>query len=165
MPETFCYHGGLTSTEMKLSSFWRNFHHWLYRKLSKWQLSLQLVTKFSSPVWGCRCCSNYIFILDWTPGFNGLGKTARETIKFGDLVRIMKMLDGISIEWTNFTNPRMHLFHIPQCSIQNRNVHISVLNGALWDMKQVHSGICELGQLDRYRLDREEWKRGIICVP
>ena len=46
-----------------------------------------------------------------------------------------------------FTNPRMHLFRIPQCSIQNRNVHISVLNGALWDMEQVHSGICKLGQL------------------
>ena len=34
--------------------------------------------------------------------------------------------------------------------IQNRNVHISVLNGALWDMEQVHSGICELGQLKMY---------------
>ena len=45
----------------------------------------------------------------------------------------------------SFTNPRMHLFHIPQSSIQNRNVHISVLNGALWDMEQVHSGICEIG--------------------
>ena len=41
----------------------------------------------------------------------------------------------------------MHLFHIPHCFIQNRNVHISVLNGALWDMEQMHSGICELGQL------------------
>ena len=30
---------------------------------------------------------------------------------------------------------------------QNRNVHISVLNGALWDMKQVRSGICEIGLL------------------
>ena len=40
-----------------------------------------------------------------------------------------------------------HPFHIPQCSIQNRNVHISVLNGALWDMEQVHSGICEIGLL------------------
>ena len=39
----------------------------------------------------------------------------------------------------------MHLFHIPQCSVQKRNVHISVLNGALKDMKQVHSGICEIG--------------------
>ena len=43
------------------------------------------------------------------------------------------------------TNPKIHLFHIPQCSIQNRNVHISVLNGALWDMEQVHSGTCEIG--------------------
>ena len=40
----------------------------------------------------------------------------------------------------------MHLFHIPQSSIQNRNVYISVLNGALWDMEQVHSGIGELAQ-------------------
>ena len=38
----------------------------------------------------------------------------------------------------------MHLFHIPQCSIQNRNVHISVLNGALRVMEQGHSGICLL---------------------
>ena len=29
---------------------------------------------------------------------------------------------------------------------QNRNMHISVLNGALWDMEQAHSGICEIGQ-------------------
>ena len=46
-----------------------------------------------------------------------------------------------------FTNPRMHLLHIPQCSLQNRNAHISVLNGALWDMEQVHSGICEIDLL------------------
>ena len=39
----------------------------------------------------------------------------------------------------------MHLFNIPQCTIQNRNVHISVLNGALWDMEQVHCRICEIG--------------------
>ena len=41
----------------------------------------------------CRRCPNYIFILDLTPGFVGLGKdnckTRRETIKFGDLVRLM----------------------------------------------------------------------------
>ena len=58
-----------------------------------------------------------------------------------------KSLDIIPLQYTNFTNARMHLFHIPQCSIQNRNVHISVLNGALWDMEQVQPGICELGQL------------------
>ena len=37
----------------------------------------------------------------------------------------------------------MHLFHIPQCTIQNRKVHISVLNGALWDMGEEHCGIYE----------------------
>ena len=41
------------------------------------------------------------------------------------------------------------MFHIPQCSIQNRNGYISILNGALWDMEQVHSGICEI---DLYKM-------------
>ena len=43
----------------------------------------------------------------------------------------------------------MHPFHIPQCFIQNRNVHISVLNGELWDMEQVHSGIDQLDELTK----------------
>ena len=38
----------------------------------------------------------------------------------------------------------MHQSNIPQCTIQNRNVHVSVLNGALWDMGEVHYGICEI---------------------
>ena len=41
----------------------------------------------------------------------------------------------------------MHQLHIPQCSIQNRNVNISILNGTLWDTEQVHYGICEIGLL------------------
>ena len=40
-----------------------------------------------------RRCSNYIFILDLTPGFSGLGKdnckTRRETGNLGELVRLM----------------------------------------------------------------------------
>ena len=32
------------------------------------------------------------------------------------------------------------------CSISH-NVHTSVLNGALWDMEQVHSGISQIGLL------------------
>ena len=39
------------------------------------------------------------------------------------------------------------MFNIPQYTIENRNVQISVLNGVLWDMAQVHCGICESGQL------------------
>ena len=41
----------------------------------------------------------------------------------------------------------MHLSHIPQYTIQNRNVHISVQNGVLWDMGQMHCGICQTGLL------------------
>ena len=40
----------------------------------------------------------------------------------------------------------MHLPRTPQCPIQNRNVHIYVVNGALWDKEKVSCGmICEIG--------------------
>ena len=42
----------------------------------------------------------------------------------------------------------MYQAHIPQYTIQNRNEHISVLNAVLWNMKQVHCGICEFGLSD-----------------
>ena len=51
----------------------------------------------------------------------------------------------------------MHLFHIPECSIQNRNVPISVLNGAFWDMEQVHSGICKIGLVEWHHLIETLW--------
>ena len=35
-------------TETKMSSFWRNFNHWLHWKLSFWQLPVQPVMKISS---------------------------------------------------------------------------------------------------------------------
>ena len=54
-------------------------------------------------------------------------------------------------------NPTMHLFHIPQYT-QNRNVHISVLNGVVWDMGQVHCGICETGLLCKH------WRRKVVTV-
>ena len=41
----------------------------------------------------------------------------------------------------------MHLTHITKYTIQKRNVHISVLTNALWDMgPRVNCGICEIGQ-------------------
>ena len=54
---------------------------------------------------------------------------------------------AISISWYTIElihNPAMDLSHISQCTIQNRNVHISVLKGALWDMEQIHCRICEV---------------------
>ena len=45
-----------------------------------------LCTLYDQSPSACRRCSNYIFILDFTPDFNGLGKdnakTRRETYKF-----------------------------------------------------------------------------------
>ena len=51
-------------------------------------LSMPLISSaFSMPIYACRRCSIYIFILDLTPSFNGLGKdnckTRRETLRFG----------------------------------------------------------------------------------
>ena len=48
-----------------------------------------------------------------------------------------------------------------KASIQNRNVHVSVLNGALWDMEQVHSGICQLGQLSMNSCPCSTWCHGL----
>ena len=44
----------------------------------------------------------------------------------------------------------MHVSHILQCTIQNRNVHISVQNDPFWDMEQVHCGICEISLLQEH---------------
>ena len=41
--------------------------------------------------------------------------------------------------------------------IQNRNVHISGLNGTLWDMEQVHSGIGEIGLIHHALATHEGW--------
>ena len=49
----------------------------------------------------------------------------------------------------------MHLSHVPPYTIQNRNVHISVLNGVLWDMEQEHSGIYEIGLLFWTKLNKQ----------
>ena len=52
----------------------------------------------------------------------------------------------------------MHLPHILQGTIQNRNGNISALNGALWDMGQVHR---EFGLLPGHIVRRViEWRPG-----
>ena len=48
--------GGTSLTETEMLSFWWNFNHWLHRKLSFWQLSVQPVMKISSK-WRHLCFS------------------------------------------------------------------------------------------------------------
>ena len=73
---------------------------------------------------------------------------------------IVKLIYGISkiymntisicyvSKWFGANCFSQQLFHIPQCTIQNRSVHISVPNSALWDIDQMHCGIYELGHLE-----------------
>ena len=61
--------------------------------------------------------------------------------------------------------PTMHLSHIPQCTIQIRNVHISVLNGALWDIGQVNHGICECAHFVGYTTGSTcHIDNGMVCL-
>ena len=66
-----------------------------YRKSSNISRTLvgnKIVDRCSWSI-ACQRCSDYIFILNLAPGFNGLGrdncKARQETLKFGDLVRLI----------------------------------------------------------------------------
>ena len=50
------------NTETEMSSFWRNFRHWLHWKLSFWQLSVQPVMKISSKWWHFRFSECHYFL-------------------------------------------------------------------------------------------------------
>ena len=53
--------------------------------------------------------------------------------------------------YTNLMNPRMQKVLFPtMLDSQKRNMHISVLNKALWDMEQAYPVIRELGQLEHW---------------
>ena len=56
---SFCCDDCRVITETKMSSFWRNFNHWLHWKLSKWQLSVQPMIKISSK-WRHFCFSDWL---------------------------------------------------------------------------------------------------------
>ena len=64
---------------------------YIYRQTSK--LGRKLVSNKIADHRACRGCSNYIFVLDLTPGVNGLSKktckTRRVTLKLWDSVRLI----------------------------------------------------------------------------
>ena len=49
--------------------------------------------------------------------------------------------------WLSSYDSQTPQCNIPQCTTQNRKVHISVLNSAWWDMGQKHCEIYEIGLL------------------
>ena len=58
----------------------------------------------------------------------------------------------------------MHLSHIPQCTNQSKNGHISVLNGALWDMGQVNCGSFEIGLISLFSRLTLKHRETHVCV-
>ena len=80
----FSVHNGMFLGQIEPSSL-------KYKTHFSWQLNCwSLRCSWSI---ACRRCSNYIFILDLTPGFKGWGKDnyrmRRETFKFWDLVPLI----------------------------------------------------------------------------
>ena len=72
------------------------FDYYTYRKTSNISRTLvgnKIVDHWCSWSIACRHCSNYIFILDLTPGFKGFGKDSRKTVlesfNCWDLVRLI----------------------------------------------------------------------------
>ena len=102
---------------------------------------------FVAGVW-CRLAAVSIFFMDGSHG--RMVSTLATAVVGGEKLDSEIMCSKPrSISWSNsriidpITNPIMHLFYIPQCTIQNRN-------GALWDMEQVCFGICEIGLLTNH---------------
>ena len=127
-----------------------NFTDTKYRQVSNIRRNLvgnKIVDRCSWSI-ACRRCSNYIFILDLTPSFNGLGKDnykmRRETCKFWELVRlILETLRNVrsfhicfatkrlyTSQAFNTLRPRQNGRHfaddIFKCIFLNENVWISI---------------------------------------
>ena len=66
----------------------------------------------------------------------GAGDLRRHRVHY-DVTIMRRRADNRPIPWIS-------QFHIPQYTIQKRNVHISALNGALWDMRQCIVGLVRL---------------------
>ena len=92
------------------------------------------------PLSGCL-----LFIISYSASFHFTKEFLLTTqIRWKLRLAVIQLLTIRSWQLINLTNPTMHLSHIPQFTIQNRNVHISFLNGVLWDMEQVHCRIWEI---------------------
>ena len=108
--------------------------------------------------WSLRCswsiayrrCSNYIFILDWTPGFNRLRKdnckTRQESIKFWNLVRLIL---EISRWFTSLVMPYdviylgQHQVQIMACCLtapRNQEIIWTKVESSLIWFRDIHPG-------------------------
>ena len=88
-----------------------------------------IYTRFCCALFCCGDISSNRIHLIYIAGFSWVASLAMVQLTYSQIPLCT---------WMHFrTEPTMRLSHIPQCTIQNRNVHISVLNGVLWDVEQV----------------------------
>ena len=115
------------------------------KSLYKTHFSMQLDCWSLRCSWSiaCRRCSNYIFILNLTPGFNGLGKDnykmIREAFKFWDLVRLI-------LETLRYVYFLCFLRNISACEsihiqymVTSRHGNAFHIAGPLWGESTSHS--------------------------
>ena len=98
-------------TETEMLSFWCNFHHWRHRKLSKWQIPVQLVMKISSAWWRrqMETFSALLALCPWNSPVTGEFPTQRPVTRSFDVfydLRLNKHLSNQSWGWWFETSSR-----------------------------------------------------------
>ena len=111
-----------------------------------WDLTNEKSTLVQVMAW-CRQATSHYLSQCWPSSMSPYGVTRPQWVNtcFLCLTLSTQKVHNTLIDQSH--KPHNAPVHIPQYTIQNRNVHISVLNDVLWDMGQVHCGICELGLL------------------
>ena len=108
----------------------------------------------SSNLWNKRPASfidltAHLQIVTWIRMRPGIGRSPwadGANIVLEVRLHFIRSLDFPRFSSIDESYPTTYLSHIPQCTIQNRTVHISVLNGVLWDKGKV-CRVCEIGLL------------------
>ena len=132
-------YSGADQRNIKAPRHWplRGIHRWPVNSPHKWQVKRKMFpfddiimsakNRFTKQV---KKCQGYVHapILNPSIPFRDCGKH--------------QIIVNLLLCVTNLTNPKMHLCHLPKCTIHNSH---SVPNGALWGMTQVHCGIHQIG--------------------
>ena len=120
-------------------------------KLLTHRLSLEMEILFHPTLYdACNC----LFVLEVN-----LTRVSKSRAR----VSAITIISVMTVEQISLTNPIMHQLHISQCTIQDRNVHNSVLYGALWEMGEMYCGTCEVGLLTTSVSKLDHHREMIAC--
>ena len=121
----------VTTTETKMSSFWRNFHHWLHWKLSFWQLPVLPVMIISSK-W-----RHFRFSDTGTRSILRLLLSTEATLKNAELSRLPWIFPGASLIFNGI--PGNIQGNLPGVSMWGNRWHESIKNWYYKHSKTEHN--------------------------